>query len=61
MQVIWQHMQEEFLRQYKHFEELIRKCYPDSDIKLEFTIENVLQYFSDIALSQWTKLFMAAT
>lgn len=45
-------MQEEFLKQYKHFEELIEKCYPDSDIKLEFTINDVLQYFTDIALSQ---------
>jgi len=52
LQVVWQHMQEEFLSQYKHFEQLITKCYPGSDIKLEFTIENVLQYFSDIAFNQ---------
>nr|CAB3243966.1 exocyst complex component 1-like [Phallusia mammillata] len=50
--VVWQHMQEEFIRQYKRFEDLISKCYPESHISLEFTIENVLQYFSDIAYSQ---------
>ncbi|CAK8673605.1 unnamed protein product [Clavelina lepadiformis] len=52
LQVVWQHMQEEFVRQYKHFEDLISKCYPDSEIKLEFTIENVLLYFSSIAITQ---------
>nr|XP_039251957.1 exocyst complex component 1-like isoform X3 [Styela clava] len=50
--VVWQYMQDEFLRQYKHFEDLINKCYPGSGMKLEFTIQDVLQYFTDIALSQ---------
>lgn len=52
LRVVWQYMQDEFLRQYKHFEDLITKCYPGSGIKLEFTIQDVLQYFTDIALSQ---------
>jgi hypothetical protein len=42
-------MQDEFLKQYRHFEELISKCYPDSDISLEFISDNLLEYFSDIA------------
>jgi hypothetical protein len=44
-------MQDEFLKQYKHFEELIAKCYKDSGIQLEFTISDLLRYFSDIAQS----------
>lgn len=51
-QVVWQFMQEEFISQYKHFEDLIRQCYPDSGLKLDFTIQDVLQYFSNIAMSQ---------
>ena len=42
-------MQDEFLKQYSHFESLISTCYPDSGITLEFTIDNLLEYFSDIA------------
>jgi len=45
-------MQEEFISQYKHYEDLIKRCYPDSNVKLEFTIEDVLQYFTNIAMSQ---------
>ncbi len=42
-------MQEEFITQYKCIEDLIQRCYPGSQISLDFTIEDVLQYFSDIA------------
>ena len=44
-------MQDVFINQYKHYDDLMKKCYPDSQLSLEFTIENVLQYFSDIAQS----------
>ena len=44
-------MQDDFLKQYKHFEQLIAKCYPGAGITLEFTINNLLAYFSDIAQS----------
>ncbi|PVD35270.1 hypothetical protein C0Q70_06552 [Pomacea canaliculata] len=51
LQVVWHEMQDVFINQYKHYDELMKKCYPDSQLGLEFTIENVLQYFSDIAQS----------
>eukprot|EP00058_Branchiostoma_floridae_P002296 XP_002587784.1 hypothetical protein BRAFLDRAFT_92229 [Branchiostoma floridae] len=50
-QVVWRSMQEEFISQYKHFEDLIKRCYPESGITLEFTITDILQFFSDIAQS----------
>ena len=49
LQVVWVSMQNEFIKQYKHYEELINKCYPDSNIMLEFTIDDVLQFFTNIA------------
>ncbi|XP_013397565.1 exocyst complex component 1 isoform X1 [Lingula anatina] len=48
-QVVWHSMQDEFLKQYKHFEHLIAKCYPASNITLEFSVEDILQFFTDIA------------
>lgn len=51
LQVVWRAMQEEFIRQYKNLEDLIQQCYPGSLINLEFTIEDILQFFSDIAQS----------
>lgn len=50
-QVVWHSMQEEFLRQYSHYESMIGRCYPGSGIKMEFTIADLLNYFSDIAQS----------
>ena len=44
-------MQEEFIRQYKYIEDMIHRCYPGAMITLEFSIEDILNYFSDIALS----------
>ncbi|KAK7097986.1 exocyst complex component 1-like isoform X2 [Littorina saxatilis] len=51
LQVVWHEMQDVFINQYKHYDDLMTKCYPDSQLSLEFTIDNVLQYFSDIAQS----------
>ncbi|CAG0882278.1 unnamed protein product [Cyprideis torosa] len=50
LQVVWRAMQEEFIKQYKAIEDLIQRCYPGSMISLEFTVEDILQFFSDIAL-----------
>jgi len=44
-------MQEEFIQQYKYIEDLIQRCYPGNMISLEFSIEDLLQYFSEIARS----------
>ncbi|XP_066588427.1 exocyst complex component 1 [Prorops nasuta] len=51
LQVVWREMQGEFIAQYRYIEELIRRCYPDSNISLEFTIQDILEFFSEIALS----------
>lgn len=44
-------MQQEFISQYINIEELIQRCYPDSNVTLEFTIQNILEFFSEIAQS----------
>ncbi|BFZ14807.1 hypothetical protein BsWGS_17846 [Bradybaena similaris] len=51
IQVVWHEMQNLFITQYKYYDSLMTKCYPDSNITLEFTMDNVLQFFSDIAQS----------
>ncbi|KAM4706676.1 exocyst complex component 1 isoform 1-T1 [Discoglossus pictus] len=51
LQVVWHSMQDEFIRQYKHFEGLIEKCYTGAGITMEFTIQDILEYFSSIAQS----------
>ncbi|XP_043560586.1 exocyst complex component 1-like isoform X3 [Chiloscyllium plagiosum] len=48
LQVVWYTMQGEFVRQYKEFEEMIARCYPGSGITMNFTIDDILQYFLDI-------------
>uniref|UniRef100_H3BD58 Exocyst complex component Sec3 PIP2-binding N-terminal domain-containing protein n=1 Tax=Latimeria chalumnae TaxID=7897 RepID=H3BD58_LATCH len=48
--VVWHAMQEEFIRQYKEFEELIDRCYPGSGVTMEFTMDNLLDFFSSITL-----------
>ncbi|RUS86833.1 hypothetical protein EGW08_005429 [Elysia chlorotica] len=49
IQVVWHEMQDVFINQYKYYDDLMCRCYPDSNITLDFTIDDVLQYFSDIA------------
>ncbi|OBS78057.1 hypothetical protein A6R68_19553, partial [Neotoma lepida] len=49
--VVWHSMQDEFIRQYKHFEGLIARCYPGSGVTMEFTIQDILDYCSSIAQS----------
>lgn len=44
-------MQEEFIQQYKYIADLVEKCYPGANVTLEFSIDDVLQYFSEIARS----------
>ena len=52
LQVVWHGIQEEFLRLHRHFENVTRKCYPESDIHVSFTIEDLCNFFSDIAKMQ---------
>ncbi|XP_048832225.1 exocyst complex component 1 isoform X2 [Brienomyrus brachyistius] len=51
LQVVWHSMQDEFICQYKHFQGLIDRCYPGSGITMDFTIQDILEYFSSIAQS----------
>lgn len=51
IEVIWHAMQTEFLTQYKAIQSMIERCYPSTNLSLTFTIEDVLQVFSDIAQS----------
>jgi len=51
LQVVWHSMQDEFLQQYKTFDDLIQRCYPGSMINLEVTINDILSFFSNIAQS----------
>eukprot|EP01135_Chromosphaera_perkinsii_P004825 Nk52_evm3s298 gene=Nk52_evmTU3s298 len=48
VKVVWLSMQDDFIRQYNHFESLIARCYPGSGIKLEFDLKDLLSYFQEI-------------
>ncbi|KAI1710586.1 exocyst complex component sec3 domain-containing protein [Ditylenchus destructor] len=49
LQVVWRDMQDEFLKQMKHYQQLLGQCYPAPKIDLEVSIQDVLQFFSEIA------------
>ena len=51
LQVSWHLMQDEFIQQYKHFEDLIHRCYPGANVILDFKVQDLLQFFSEIAQS----------
>jgi exocyst complex component 1 len=38
LQVAWRGIQEEFTRLLRKYEDLIAKCYPESNIRLDFTM-----------------------
>ncbi|NXV71137.1 EXOC1 protein, partial [Atlantisia rogersi] len=49
--VVWHAMEQEFIRQYREFEDLIQRCYAGSGIAMDFTMEDLLSYFNSITLS----------
>ncbi|NXT08794.1 EXOC1 protein, partial [Prunella fulvescens] len=49
--VVWQAMEQGFIRQYREFEELIQRCYAGAGIALAFTMEDLLSYFNSITMS----------
>ncbi|KAM7160745.1 exocyst complex component 1-like isoform 2-T2 [Macrochelys suwanniensis] len=49
--VVWRAMEQEFIRQYREFENLIQCCYPGSGITMDFTMEDLLNYFISITQS----------
>ncbi|XP_029442183.1 exocyst complex component 1-like [Rhinatrema bivittatum] len=46
--VVWHAMEQELLHQYKQFEDMISRCYPGSGITLDFSVEDLLNYFTTI-------------
>ncbi|XP_030919294.1 exocyst complex component 1-like, partial [Geospiza fortis] len=48
--VVWQTMEQGFIRQYQEFEELIQRCYAGAGIALDFTMEDLLSYFNSITM-----------
>ncbi|XP_015206844.2 exocyst complex component 1-like isoform X1 [Lepisosteus oculatus] len=49
LQVVWRAMQDELTEQCRGFEQLIERCYPGARIKLDFTEEELQQYFSSVS------------
>jgi len=49
LQVVWTSVQKQFLHQYNLFVSMLKRCYADSNISLDFSINDILQMFSDIA------------
>ena len=49
LQVVWGAMQEAFIEQAQRFESLIDECYPGASIRLEFTLDNLAEYFANIS------------
>ncbi|OWK51451.1 Exocyst complex component 1 [Lonchura striata] len=49
--VVWQAMEQGFIRQYREFEDLIQRCYAGAGIALDFTMEDLLSYFNSITTS----------
>ncbi|XP_065545188.1 exocyst complex component 1-like isoform X2 [Lathamus discolor] len=49
--VVWHAMERELIHQYQEFEELIQRCYTGSGIAMDFTVQDLLSYFSSITLS----------
>ncbi|XP_044885339.1 exocyst complex component 1-like isoform X5 [Mauremys mutica] len=49
--VVWRAMEQEFIRQYQEFENLIQRCYPESGITMDFTVEDLLNYFISVTQS----------
>jgi len=44
--VVWRGVQEELITRYHHFESVIKRCYPQSDITLGFTTEDLIISFA---------------
>ena len=49
LQVAWRGIQQEFTYLLRKYEETISRCYPESGARLEFTMDELLGYFSDLA------------
>lgn len=50
--VVWRSIQTEFITQCLRFSKLIEQCYPDSQISLGFTVNDLQTFFTDISRSR---------
>jgi len=51
LQVVWHAIEEEVIRNHERFTLIINRCYPNANITLEFSMDDLLNYFSEIARS----------
>lgn len=51
LQVVWREIQDQFIGLHTRVTQLIQTCYPDTNVGLEFSIDDLLAYFSRIAKS----------
>uniref|UniRef100_A0A6I8NXP1 Exocyst complex component Sec3 PIP2-binding N-terminal domain-containing protein n=1 Tax=Ornithorhynchus anatinus TaxID=9258 RepID=A0A6I8NXP1_ORNAN len=49
--LVWHAMEKEVLQQYHEFDHLIHRCYQGSGIALDFSVEDLLEYFETITQS----------
>lgn len=45
--VVWRGVQEELISKHHHFVDIINRCYPQSDVTLGFTLEDLISFTSD--------------
>lgn len=50
LQVVWRGLQEQLIAVHSRYSSLIDKCYPDSQVKLLFTVADMCQLLSEIAM-----------
>jgi len=51
MQAIWHDIQTLVLEEYERMTKLIDRCYPNSNTRLEFTVDHLLAFFTETAHS----------
>lgn len=49
LQVVWRSIQDELSRAFESYQSLIDRCYPRSGITLEFTMNDLRAYLSNVA------------
>lgn len=51
-QVVWRAIQSEVVKRLQKFEQLMALCYPEANLKLECSIDEVLNFFTELAKAQ---------
>ncbi|KAL7672497.1 hypothetical protein ACOME3_007381 [Neoechinorhynchus agilis] len=53
-QVIWHDLQELLIVQYRHYCDMMHQCYPDSNVRLNFSEADIVEYFT--SSNEFTKI-----